>query len=211
MSNVDTNFAELEKKLASEANTNDYNLKKYIKDFHDSLSNEIERNRKNLFFEVKNTLTNFSEKLEKSVSQETETKVSNLFETHLQKTREEFKSKFEELSEPMLKKTEEDMQRLRIQGNNTLRSWEQMMNQYNGLWTKPFFVMFMSSAFTGTAICLTLFFLKTSLAAYLFMDVREKQAYENELYRIENTQRLRLENLQKYKRLQKQNTSPSKR
>ena len=197
MPNIDSKFSELEKKIIPEANDN--HIKKAIKDLHDSLSNEIERNRKNLFFEVKNTLVDVSEKLEKGVAQETEKKISELFEKHIQKTKEEFQSRFEQFLEPAITRIEEDMQRLHIQGANTLRSWEQMMSQYEGIWSRPFFVMFMSSILTGCTIFLILFFLKTSLGAYMFMDLREKQAYENELYKLEYTQRLREDAKKKYR------------
>ena len=204
MPNIDPKFSELEKKVIQEANDN--NLKKALKDLSDGLSNEIERNRKNLFFEVKNTLADFTEKLEKGVSQETEKKISKLFEKHVKETKEQFHTRFEQLLEPVLKKAEEDMKCLQFQGTNTLRSWEQMMNQYKGIWTRPFCIMFVSSIFTGCAIFLILFFLKTSLGAYMFMDLREKQAYENELYRLELTRRARIENQWKYNKNQQSNS-----
>ncbi len=201
--NVESKFHELEQKVLPEANDN--NLKQALKDLSESVSNEIERNRKNLFFDVKNTLSDFTEKLEKGVSEETEKKISELFEKHVEETREEFKSRFEELLSPILKKTEEDMNRLQMQGSNTLRSWEHMMDSHGYLWTKPVFIMFASAILTGCTIFLVLFFLKTSLASYMFMDLRAKQAYELEQYRLEHTRRLRLENQKKYNKIQSQN------
>lgn len=208
MSDIVPKFQDLEQKVISEANDN--NLKQTLKDLSDLLNNEIERNRKNLFFDVKNTLSDFTEKLEKGVSQETEKKISELFEKYAEEVKEEIQTRFEDLLEPIFKKTEENMNRLQIQGNNTLRSWEHMMNQYDYFWTKPFFIMFASSILTGCIIFLVLFFLKTSLAAYMFMDLREKQAYENERYRLEHTRRLRVENQQKYNKTQIQKSNNKK-
>ena len=70
------------------------------------------------------------------------------------------------------------------------------MKQYQSLWTKPFFLVFASSIFTGTLICLILFFLKTSFAAYMFMDVRAREDYESKLLWIEAREQARAEKAQ---------------
>lgn len=192
MSTTNPNFSALEQKLA-----NDNSIEKAIKNLHEALSNEIERNRKNLFYDVKNTLADFTEKLEKSVSFETEKKVLKLFEKYSKETKQNLSDNLEKALLPILIKGEANIKKVEEAGIHTLRSWEQMMRNYRRFWTKPVVIMFFSSISTGCIIFLIMFFLQTPIAAYMFMNLREKQAYESELYRLELTKKLRMNAAQK--------------
>lgn len=146
----DDSFEALEKQLAKDA------LEKALKDLHDEIHKEIEKNKKSFSDEIQKTLANFKESLEENVSKEIDNKLSVLFAKHMLDISLQVKSNFHEMFSPVLERTKEDMQRLHAQGENTLRSWGQMMSQYNSLWNKPFVIMFVSCVFTGVVASLFL-------------------------------------------------------
>ena len=167
--------------------------KKLLKSLHDEITREIDENKKAFSEEISKTLASFRQNLEQNVTQEIDQKISALFTQHFSDTSSQVKSNFDQMFSPVLKKTEDDMKRLQTQGENTLCSWERMMKQYAYPWTKPFFIMLAASVITATIISLILFFLKTSLAAYIFMDVRAEKAYESDLQWIELKEKARAE------------------
>lgn len=144
----ESNFETLEKQLAKDA------LEKALKDLHDEINNEISRNKKDFSEEISKTFTSFRQNLEQKVTETIDQKIADLFVKHFSETSSQVKSSFEQMFSPVLKKTEEDIKRLQTQGENTLRSWEKMMSQYSGFWTKPFFIMLFVSVLTGTVISL---------------------------------------------------------
>jgi hypothetical protein len=184
---TDSNFEALEKQLAKDA------LEKALKDLHGKISSEIERNKKTFSDEVKKSLSSFTESLEQHISQEIDKKLPLFLEKNFSDISTQVKASFEQMFVPVLDKTEEGMKRLNAQGENTLHSWEKMMKQYSGLWNMPFFIVLGASVLTGTAICLGLFFLKSSYSTYLFMDVRARKDYENEVRWVELKEAARAE------------------
>ncbi len=141
-----SNFETLEKQLAKDA------LEKALKDLHVEINNEISRNKKDFSEEISKTLINFRQNLEQKVTETIDKKIAALFAEHFSETSSQVKSSFEQMFSPVLKRTEKDMERLKFQGDSTLNSWKSMMLQYTGLWTKPFFLLFIACVFTGTAI-----------------------------------------------------------
>ena len=184
---IESNFEALEKQLAKDA------LEKALKDLHGEITREIDRNKKTFSDEIKKSLSTFTTSLEQHISQEIDQKLPLFLEKNFSDISTQVKASFEQMFVPLLDKTEEDMKRLHTQGENTLRSWEKMMNQYSGLWNIPFFIVLAASVLTGTAICLGLFFLKSSYSTYLFMDVRARKDYENELRWVELKEKARAE------------------
>ena len=63
---------------------------------------------------------------------------------------EQVKSSFNEMFLPVIFKAEQNMERLENQGEKTLKSWGNMMKQYEKLWNKPFFLMLIVSLLLGT-------------------------------------------------------------
>ncbi len=187
MLNPPSKFDELEKQLAKDA------LEKALKDLHDEIPREIERNKRSFSEDIKKSLSQFTENLEKHISNEIDQRLPLFLEKNFSDISTQVKASFEQMFVPLLDKTEENMKRLSTQGENTLRSWEKMMKQYSGLWNMPFFIVLGASVLTGTSICLILFFLKTSYSTYLFMDVRARKAYENELRWVELKEEARAE------------------
>ena len=144
-------FEDLEKQLAKDT------LEKALKDLHKEIIRDIERNKKTFSEEIKRTLEGFKEDLEESVSKEMDKKLSSLFEKHFKDTSLQVKGSFEKIFDPVLKTTQDDMNRLQSQGESTLRSWKGMMAEYESLWTRPFILVFLASAFTGILIFLICF------------------------------------------------------
>ena len=144
----ESNFETLEKQLAKDA------LDKALKDLHDEISHEISKNKKDFSNEISKTLTSFKENFEQKVAKTIDQKISSLFAEHFSDTSSQVKSSFDQMFSPVLKKTEDDMKRLQTQGENALHSWEKIMNQYSGFWTKPFFLMLVISILTGTMVSL---------------------------------------------------------
>jgi len=142
----ESNFEALEKQLAKDA------LNKTLKDLHGEIHKEIENNKKAFSEEIQKTLSSFKENLEQNVSDSIDKKLSSLFTEHFQNISLQVKTNFHETFSPVLVRTKEDMQRLHDQGENTLRSWGDMMKQYTGLWTKPFVIVFLASSFVGALI-----------------------------------------------------------
>ncbi|OJW55184.1 MAG: hypothetical protein BGO67_05275 [Alphaproteobacteria bacterium 41-28] len=163
------NFEVLEKQLAADA------LEKALKELHQEINGEIENNKKAFATEISKTLTSFKQNLEQKVAEEIDQKIASLFTKHFSDTSLEVKSSFEQMFDPVLKQTENDMKQLKTQGDNTLRAWESMMNQYTGFWTKPFFLMLLVSILTGMFISLT-------FSYYLSREsMRSKQLCESNL------------------------------
>ena len=183
----ESNFEALEKQLAKDA------LEKALKDLHGEITREIERNKRNFSDEIKKSLTSFTGNLEQHISQEIDQKLPLFLEKNFSDISTQVKASFEQMFVPVLDKTEEDMKRLSIQGDKTLYSWQSMMKQYSGLWNMPFFIVLAAAVLTGMAICLGLFFLKSSYSTYLFMDVRARKDYENELRWAELKEKARAE------------------
>ncbi|OJW50258.1 MAG: hypothetical protein BGO67_02725 [Alphaproteobacteria bacterium 41-28] len=146
MSTDESNFETLEKQLAKDA------LEKALKDLHDEINNEISKNKKDFTEEISKTLISFRQNLEQKVTETIDKKIAALFAEHFSDTSSQVKSSFNEMFYPVLQKTEDNMKRLQSQGDSTLNSWKSMMLQYTGLWTKPFFLLFIACVLTGTAI-----------------------------------------------------------
>ncbi|OJW49961.1 MAG: hypothetical protein BGO67_11475 [Alphaproteobacteria bacterium 41-28] len=169
MSKDKSSFEDLEKQLAVDT------LEKALKELHQEINGEIENNKKAFSEEISKTLTSFKQNLEQKVVQEIDQKISSLFTKHFADTSVEVKSSFEHMFDPVLKRTEEDMRQLKTQGDHTLQSWKNMMNQYTGFWTKPFFLMLFVCILTGLLISL-------SSSYYLSREsMRSKQLCESNL------------------------------
>lgn len=182
-----SNFDTLEKQLAKDA------LEKALKDLHGEITREIERNKMSFSDEIKKSLTTLNETIEKHISDEIDCKLPILLATNFSNISEQVKSSFNEMISPVVSKAEQNMKNLESQGEKTLQSWGNMIKKYEGLWTRPFIIMFGSSVLTGTLTCLILFFLKTSYITYAFMDIREREDYEQKLHYIEVREKARAE------------------
>jgi predicted PurR-regulated permease PerM len=144
----DISFQDLEKQVATDV------LEQALKSLHDEITREIARNKKVFSEEISKTLASFRQKLEEKVTEEIDQKISFLFTKHFSDTSSQVKSSFDQMFSPVLTRTEEDMKRLQTQGENTLNSWKNMMLQYTGFWTRPFFLMLLVSVLTGTTVSL---------------------------------------------------------
>ncbi len=164
-----SSFEDLEKQLAKDA------LEKALKDLHNEITKDIEKNKATFSKEIQKTLNAFKADLEDTISKELDQKISAHLQKHFLDISTKVTSSFYESSSPFLKQAEEDLQRLHRQGEGTLSSWKGMMLQYTNLWTKPFMIAFFASAFAGTVI----FFV---CASFLWIKYnQEVQGYEKRL------------------------------
>lgn len=174
MAATSSHFEDLEKQLAKDA------LEKALKDLHGEITKDIEKNKATFSKEIQKTLTDFKADLEKNISKELDRKISAYLQKHFLDISTKVTTSFYESSSPLLKRAEEDLTRLHRQGEETLRSWKAMILQYTNLWTKPFILTFLASAFTGMVI----FFV---CASFLWVKHnREIQTYEKRLASHEN-------------------------
>lgn len=162
-------FEDLEKQLAKDA------LEVALKKLHGEIIKDIESNKETFSLEIQKTLSNFKKNLEKSVSEEIDNKLTALFAKHFKNTSLQVKESFEEMFSPVLETTQDDMKQLQSQGHLTLNSWKDMMLQYTDLWTKPFILVFLASAFTGILVFLICF------GFLWFKYNQEIQSYEERL------------------------------
>ena len=167
-------FEDLEKQLAKDT------LELALQNLHKEIIRDIEKNKKTFSEEIQRTLENFKKNLEKSVSEEMDKKLSILFAKHFKNTSLQVKESFDEMFSPVLEMTQDDMKCLKSQGELTLNSWKEMMLQYTDLWTKPFVLVFLASAFTGILIFLI------SSGFLWFKYNQEIQSYEKRLVSNEN-------------------------
>ncbi len=164
-----SSFEDLEKQLAKDA------LEVALKKLHGEIIEDIESNKEAFSLEIQKTLSSFKKNLEKSVSEEIDNKLTALFAKHFKNTSLQMKESFEEMFSPVLEATQDDMKQLQSQGQLTLNSWKDMMLQYTDLWTKPFILVFLASAFTGILIFLICF------GFLWFKYNQESQRYEKRL------------------------------
>lgn len=167
-------FEDLEKQLAKDS------LERALKDLHGEITQEIEKNKKTFSDKIQKTLEAFKEEIKESISEEIDTKLSSLFAKHFKNTSLQVKESFEEMFSPVLETTQDDMEDLKSQGELTLKSWKEMMLQYTSLWTKPFVLVFLASAFTGILVFLI------SSGFLWFKYNQEIQSYERRLVSNEN-------------------------
>ncbi|MBY0273599.1 MAG: hypothetical protein K2X02_09410 [Alphaproteobacteria bacterium] len=174
MSIEQSNFEDLEKQLAKDA------LEKMLKDLHGEITKDIEKNKATFSKEIQKTLKAFKEDLEDTISKELDQRISAHLKNNFLDISTKVTTSFYESSSPFLQQAEEDLQRLHRQGEETLGSWKAMMLQYTSLWTKPFILTFLASAFTGMVI----FFV---CASFLWVKCNQEiQNYEKRLAFNEN-------------------------
>ena len=145
-----SSFADLEKQLAKDA------LEKALKDLHNEITHEIERNKTSFSENITKTLNSFKTSLELNISETLDKKIAFHLEKNFENINSQLVSNFDEKFSSVLKQTEDDMQSLRKQGESTLTSWREMMLNYKDLWTKPFFIVFVVAILTGMVISLFL-------------------------------------------------------
>jgi hypothetical protein len=143
-----SNFSSLEKQLAKDS------LEEALKNVHGEIVRDIERNKHIFSQEIQKTLENFKENLKNHITQEVDNKIALHLEKNIQTINTQVTSSFKTMFSPVLERTENDMKRLHIQGEQTLNSWADMMKQYTGLWTRPFFLLFSAAILTGLATSL---------------------------------------------------------
>lgn len=148
MAQTSSNFDALEKQLAKDA------LEKALKDLHGEILRDINRNKQSFSDEIKKSLTNLNEAIEKHFSSEIDRKLPILLERNFLNINDQVQSSFSERLLPVVDRAERNMERLESQGHQTLQSWGNMMKQFESLWTKPFFLMFLVSVFTGITVSL---------------------------------------------------------
>jgi hypothetical protein len=138
-----SNFSSLEKQLAKDS------LEEALKNVHGEIVRDIERNKHTFSQEIQKTLENFKENLKNHITQEVDNKIALHLEKNIETIHTQVTSSFKTMFSPVLERTENDMKRLHIQGEQTLNSWADMMKQYTGLWTRPFFLLFSAAILTG--------------------------------------------------------------
>ncbi len=180
-----SSFEDLEKQLAKDA------LEKTLKDLHDEITKDIEKNKATFSKEIQKTLNAFKSDLEKTISKELDKRISAHLKNNFLDISTKVTSSFYESSSPFLKRAEEDLTRLHLQGENTLTSWKAMMLQYTNLWTKPFILTFLASAFTGMVI----FFVSAS-----FLWIKHNQEIQNYERKLASNENMLLWYFEKYKK-----------
>ncbi|MCI5058134.1 MAG: hypothetical protein MRY83_18625 [Flavobacteriales bacterium] len=169
-----SSFQDLEKQLANDA------LEEALKDLHGEITKDIEKNKNTFSKEIQKTLNAFKSDLEKTISKELDKRISAHLKNNFLDISTKVTSSFYVSSSSFLQQAEEDLQRLHRQGESTLSSWKAMMLQYTDLWTKPFILTFLASAFTGMVI----FFV---CASFLWIKYNQGiQDYEKRLASNEN-------------------------
>ena len=165
----DSSFQDLEKQLAKDA------LEKALKDLHGEITKDIDKNKAAFSQEIQKTLNNFKTDLEKTISKELDQRISAHWKKHFLDISSKVISSFDESSSPFLKRAEEDLQRLHMQGEKTLHSWEAMMKQFRSLWNKPFIVALLACILTGAVTSV--------FSSYLLVrdDRRARQYCESDL------------------------------
>ena len=143
-----SNFSSLEKQLAKDS------LEEALKKIHGEIVRDIESNKNIFSQEIQKTLENFKENLKDHITQEVDNKIALHLEQNIETINTQVTSSFKTMFSPVLERTENDMKRLHIQGEQTLNSWADMMKQYTGLWTRPFFLLFSAAILTGLATSL---------------------------------------------------------
>ena len=116
---------------------------------HGEITKDIDKNKAAFSQEIQKTLNNFKTDLEKTISKELDQKISAHWQKHFLDISTKVTSSFHESSSPFLKRAEEDLQRLHMQGEKTLHSWEAMMKPFSHLWNKPFIVALLACILTG--------------------------------------------------------------
>ena len=164
-----SNFQDLEKQLAKDA------LEKALMDLHGEITKDIDKNKAVFSNEIKQTLNNFKTDLEKTVSKELDQRISANLQKHFVDISSKIISSFDESSSPFLKRAEEDLQRLHMQGEETLDSWKTMMMKFSHLWNKPFIVVALACILTGAVTSI--------FSSYLLVrdDRRARQYCESDL------------------------------
>ena len=165
----DSSFQDLEKQLAKDA------LEKALMDLHGEITKDIDKNKAAFSQEIQKTLNNFKTDLEKTISKELDQRISAHWKKHFLDISSKVISSFDESSSPFLKRAEEDLQRLHMQGEKTLHSWEAMMKQFRSLWNKPFIVALLACILTGAVTSV--------FSSYLLVrdDRRARQYCESDL------------------------------
>ena len=143
-----SNFSSLEKQLAKDS------LEEALKNVHGEIVRDIERNKHTFSQDIQKTLETFKENLKAHITQEVDNKIALHLEKNIETINTQVTSSFKTMFWPVLERTENDMKRLHIQGEQTLNSWADMMKQYTGLWTRPFFLLFSTAILTGLATSL---------------------------------------------------------
>jgi len=169
MSKNDSSFQDLEKQLAKDA------LEKALKDLHGEITKDIDKNKAAFSQEIQKTLNNFKTDLEKTISKELDQRISANLQKHFVDISSKIISSFDESSSPFLKRAEEDLQRLHMQGEETLDSWKTMMMKFSHLWNKPFIVALLACILTGAVTSV--------FSSYLLVrdDRRARQYCESDL------------------------------
>ena len=180
-----SSFEDLEKQLAKDA------LEKTLKDLHSEITKDIEKNKATFSKEIQKTLNTFKRDLEETFSKELDQRISAHLKNNFLDISTKVTTSFYETSSPFLKRAEEDLQRLHRQGEETLSSWKVMMLQYTNLWTKPFILTFLASAFVGMII----FFICAS-----FLWIKYNQAVQNYEKRLAFNENMLLWYFEKYKK-----------
>ena len=116
---------------------------------HGEITKDIDKNKAAFSQEIQKTLNNFKTDLEKTISKELDQRISANLQKHFVDISSKIISSFDESSSPFLKRAEEDLQRLHMQGEKTLHSWEAMMKPFSHLWNKPFIVALLACILTG--------------------------------------------------------------
>jgi len=150
-------------------------LEKALKDLHGEITKDIDKNKATFSKEIKQTLNDFKVDLEKTISKEIDKKISAHLQKHFVDISSKIISSFDESSSPFLKRAEEDLQRLHMQGEKTLHSWEAMMKPFSHLWNKPFIVVALACILTGAVTSI--------FSSYLLVrdDRRARQYCESDL------------------------------
>ena len=120
---------------------------------------DIQKNRHDFSEEIKKATESLKKSLEQHIADEVDKTLSRQLTTQFQDISQKVSTNFHEMFSPVLEKTKDDMQNLKEQGNSTLNAWKDMMLNYKDLWTKPFFIVFLTAIVTGVIVSLVTSFI----------------------------------------------------
>lgn len=86
--------------------------------------------------------------------------------------------------DPLLKQAQQNVGRLNTEIYRTNELCAEIQRKYNFRWDKPFLILILTTALSGTFVALFLFLMQTSPLALFLMDAKAREAYDYGLRHI---------------------------
>ena len=80
--------------------------------------------------------------------------------------------------DPLLKQAQQNVGRLNTEIYRTNELCAEIQRKYNFRWDKPFLILILTTALSGTFVALFLFLMQTSPLALFLMDAKAREAYD---------------------------------